>query len=333
MTRPGERPLRAMLKPFQAALANGGTTEIVVNRPCEFAVESAGRWTWYDAPELTFDRLDQIGILAASMSGKDVDGAHPLAEATLPDGERIHVCRPPATSPGVISLTIRRPSAVARTVDDDDFAALFDDANTVSTRRTIHDEELIAHKKAGRWKELFRLAVRKRKTIGVTGATGSGKTDLLRRLMREVGEHERIITIEDASEFGEMLQRNRVALFHSSGSASLANLSAEDLVKTALRMRPDRVMIQEIRAGDAFAFIRVIAAGHPGSVTTWHAEEGEAFDALELMIRQHPAGNTIPDAKVRAYLMRHLDVVVWCAKEPDRFTAPNVWLKAEQAAA
>ena len=331
--RPGERPLRALLAPFAAALADTATTEVVVNRPGEFGVEAGGRWIWHEAPGLSFEHLDQIGILAASMSGRDVDGAHPLAEGTLPDGERIHVCRPPATGQGIISLTIRRPTAEVRTIDDADFAALFTDANTSSTRRTARDGDLIALKRAGQWRDLFRLAVTARKTIAVTGATGSGKTTLLRRLMHEVGEHERIVTIEDAAEFGAMRQRNRVALFHSSGSASLARLSAEDLVKTALRMRPDRVMLQEIRAGDAFAFIRVLAAGHPGSVTTWHAEEGEAFDALELMIRQHPAGNTIPDSKVRAYLTRHIDLVVWCARGEDGFSAPSVWLKAEQQAA
>lgn len=332
MMRPGERPLRAMLQPFAHVLADAATTEVVVNEPGSFGVEAAGRWTWHDAPELTYGRLDQIGILAASMSGRDVDGAHPLAEGTLPDGERIHVVRPPATGQGIISLTIRRPSADARSVDDPDFNALFDEALTPSTRRTADDAELIALKHAGNWRDMFRLAVRKRKTIGITGATGSGKTDLMRRLLQEVGEQERIITIEDASEFGKMRQRNRVALFHSSGSASQANLTAEDLVKTALRMRPDRVMLQEVRSGDAFAFLRVCAAGHPGAVTTWHSEEGEAFDALELMIKQHPAGNAIPDAKVRKYLTQHLDLVVWCSKTPDRFSAPNVWLKAEQAA-
>lgn len=328
--KPGERPLRALLMPFDAVLADTNTTEIVVNRPGEFGVEASGAWTWHEEPSLTFDHLDQIGILAASMSGRDVDGAHPLAEGTLPNGERIHVCRPPATAQGVISLTIRRPSAKVRTVDDDDFDGLFSEANAVSIRRTAQDEQLIALKRAGKWREMFRLAVQSRKTIAVTGATGSGKTTLLQRLIREIPEHERIVTIEDAAEFGELRQRNRVALFHSSGSASLANLSAEDLVKTALRMRPDRVCVQEIRAGDAFAFIRVLAAGHPGSVTTWHSEEGEAFDALELMIRQHPAGNTIPDAKVRKYLQSHLDIVVWCARGEDGYSAPSVWLKAEQ---
>lgn len=329
---PGERPLRALLAPFAAPLADPATREIVVNRPGEFGVERNGVWSWHDASALTFEHLDMIAILAASRGGKDADDAHPLAGGTLPDGQRFQVCRPSATAQGIISLTIRQPGTDERTVDDDDFAGLFDGANATSTRRTAQDAELIALKRAGDWAGLFRLAVQTRKTIGVTGSTGSGKTTLLKRLLREVPEHERIVTVEDASEFGEMRQRNRVALFHSSGSQSAANLTAEDCVKAALRMRPDRICVQEVRAGDAFAFVRVLAAGHPGSVTSWHAEEGEAFEALELMIRQHSAGNTIPDAKVRAYLTRHIDLVVWCARGDDGFSAPFVWLKAEQQA-
>lgn len=330
--RPGERPLRALIAPFAEALADPLTTEVVVNRCGEYGVEAGGAWTWHEAPGLTFDYLDQIGILAGSMSGQDLDGAHPFCGATLPDGERIQICRPSATEQGIISLTIRKPSAQRRTVDDDDFTGLFAEANAVSYHRTAQDEELIALKAAGDWRAFFRLAVTSRKTIAVTGSTGSGKTTLIKRLALEMPLHERIVTIEDAAEFGDMRQRNRVALFHSSGGQTLAQLTAEDCMKAALRMRPDRICIQEIRGTDAFAFLRVLAAGHPGSITTWHAEEGEEFDALSLMLRQHPAGNTIPDARMRQYMEQHIDIVVWCSRGDDGFSAPYVWLKAEHAA-
>lgn len=326
---PGIRPLRRFLAPFAAALADPRVTEVVVNEPGSFGVEAAGQWTWHAAPELTFDHLDKIAILAASTNGRDVDEAAPLCPATLPDGERIQICRPAATQPGIISLTIRRPSAVIRTMEDADFPALFAKVNAPKTRRATQDATMVELKRAGRWRDLFRYAVANRKTIAVTGATGSGKTDLLKRMLEAIPEHERLVTIEDADEF-KTRHRNRVKLFHSAESASRASITPEDLVKAALRMRPDRVMIQEVRAGDAFAFIRVLAAGHPGSLTTWHAEEGEAFDALELMVRQHPAGNAIPDNKIRGYLMRHLDVVVWCAKDEDGYGSPYVWLRAEE---
>ena len=327
---PGERPLRRLLRPFERAFGCADTTEVVVNRPGEFGVEAGGVWSWHDEPSLTFDTLDQIAILAASLSGRDIDGRHPICEGTLPDGQRIHICRPSATKPGILSLTMRKPSTKVRTIDDDDFETMFNSVGAPRSRRAEVDAQLIAMKRQKDWRGLFRTAVRQRKTIAVTGATGSGKTTLLKTLMLEVPEHERIITVEDADEFGEMRQRNRVALMHTSGGQSLAKLSADDCVRSALRMRPDRIGIQEVRGADAFAFIRALAAGHPGSVTSWHSEEDNFFDALELMLRQHPSGNSIPADKMRRYLEQYIDIVVWCARGEDGFSAPFVWLKAEQ---
>ena len=332
---PGERPLRALLTAagLDAPLADPAVREVVVNRPGEFGVERADGWTWHEAPHLTFDHLDMIGILAASMRGRDVDASRPLCRATLPDGQRVFVARPPATHPGIVSLTVRKPSTRERRVEDDEFLALFDQTNAGPRRRSKGDEDLIALKRARDWQGFFKLAPRLKKTIGVTGCTGSGKTELLKTVMREVPEGERIVTVESDDEFGHMRQHNRVSLFYGDEGQAMADVTAEDCVKAALRMRPDRVMVQEVTGRDAFAFLRVLAAGHPGSVTSWHAEEGEAFDALELMVKQHPSGNTIPDAKIKQYLRKYLDVVVWCDRGEDGFSAPYVWLRAEEEAA
>jgi type IV secretion system protein VirB11 len=92
-------------------------------------------------------------------------------------------------------------------------------------------------------------------------------------------------------------------------------------------------MIGELRNGaEAYGFLRILAAGHKGGLTTWHAEEGEAFEALELMVKQHPAGAQIPDAKVRAYLRRYLDIIIWCDKGDDGYGAPRVWFRAAEDA-
>ena len=110
------RALRHLLTPFLPFLANPETTEVVVNRPGEIGVESGGVWSWHQEPSLTFDRLDAIGMLAAFNSGQDIAPTHPLCGAALPDGERIQVCRPPATRPGTISITIRRPPSFRPTL-------------------------------------------------------------------------------------------------------------------------------------------------------------------------------------------------------------------------
>lgn len=325
--KPGENVLLTMLRPFSRALDDPRVTEIVVNRCGEFGVETAGKWSWHDAPTLTFERLDQIGILAASMTGQDFDPEHPLCVSTLPDGERVQICRPSATEQGTIAMCIRRPSSVQRTIDDADFEKLFMDQR-VQTKQ-VHDAMLEDFKHRRKWAEFFRLAVQKRKNIAITGPTGSGKTDIVKRLLHEIPEHERLISIEDAPELNRLRHRNRVALYHTSGAGTVAKLTATDLVKAALRMRPDRIILAECRDGDAFSFLRVLALGHPGSMTTWHAERGEAFEALGLMVRQHPAGVSLPPDIIDKMVRQNLDIVVWCAKDVDVYTAPEVWLKGE----
>ena len=145
--RPGERPLRRLLDVcgFAAPLADPLTTEVVVNRPGEIGVERDGLWTWHAAPEATFERLETIAVYAAHAAGAEFDEKHPLARGTLPDGERLQACRPKATRQGVISLTVRKPAAVARRVDDPDFEAMFSRVGT--PRSTAQDVALIELKR------------------------------------------------------------------------------------------------------------------------------------------------------------------------------------------
>jgi type IV secretion system protein VirB11 len=322
----GERTLRYLLvDDIQPFLDDHRTTEVVVNKPGEIGVEQAGQWAWFDCPALTFHRLDAIGILAASMTSRDVDSTQPLCTSTLPGGERIQICRPPATLPDRISLTIRKPAAFARTADDPDFVPLFSAANSTLSRRVKADEELIALKRAGDWRAFWGLARKARKTIGITGRTGSGKTDVVKRLLRLTAPEVRIVTIEDNPETKDLGPRNTVNLFYGDNRAQL---TAEAVVQAALRMRPDEIHLAEIRGAEAFAFLRAVAAGHPGSITTWHADEGKEIAALVAMVKQHEAGRALDDVEER--IRSFLDIIVWCDRDGDVFTAPRVWMKAEE---
>ena len=227
--------LHHLIRPFLPFLADPRTTEVVVNRPGEFGVE-AGTWSWHKDDSLTFERLDAIGVLAAFNSSQEFGPHSPLCATVLPGGERLQVCRPPATLPDVISLTIRKPSERVMRIDDPDFEALFDTTNTGPTRRARADEHLVALYRSKDWKAFFKLAIRQKKTLGVAGSTGSGKTTLLRRCLMEIPEIERIVTIEDTAEFGTAGPPNRVNLFYGDGRA---NLAAEQVLKASLRMRPD----------------------------------------------------------------------------------------------
>ena len=315
--------LMHLITPFAPFLADPNTTEVVVNIAGEFGVECNGKWSWHTNETLTYDRLDAIGILAAYDTAQELSPDQPLCATTLPGGERLQVCRPPATLPGVISLTIRKPSERVMRIDDEDFPALFSETNTGRSRRSRADEELAALHAAKDWRGFFRLAIREKKTIGVCGSVGSGKTTLLKRLLREIPEEARVVTIEDTAEFGAAGPRNRVNLFYGDGRAGL---TAEQVLKASLRMRPDRLLFQEIRGPEAFGFLRGLATGHSGA-TSWHAEEGHEWDALALMLRQHEAGRAIPDADMRRHMEQFIDIIAYCVRTEAEFGVSRVWLK------
>lgn len=326
MTRPGENTLRLLLAPITLHLADPAATEIVINRPSEVGVERRAGWTWEDAPELTFQRLDAIATLCAAMSQQDVGPERPLCASVLPDGQRVQICRPPAVAAGTISLTIRRPSTFAPTIGSLAAGGLFSRTEAATWRVHPLDAELIELQRAKDWERFFPLAVRAKKTVIVTGDTGSGKTTFAKALIQAIPLEERLITIEDTAEFIGLPHRNLVSLFYSKGDQGIARVRSEDLIEAALRMRPDRVLMQELRDGAAFTFMRSIAAGHPGSITTCHAGSAAgAFDALRLMVKQHDAGKHLADADVWALLHQLVDVVAHCRRDPRGFAIEEVY--------
>lgn len=324
---PGELPLRSFLAPIADVLDDPTMREVCINEPGIVWIERSDGWTTRSVPEFSLDRLDQIGILAGWLLSKDLDAETPICMTTLPDGQRCTVVRSPAVSKDTVSITIRNPSKDQRTVFDPDFDALMKAATTGEKGRSKTDERLLELYRAKAWPEFFSLAVKSHKTIAATGSTGSGKTTLLKRLMREIPEDERLITIEDTDEFGALPQRNRVSMFYGA-----AGVTAEKAVESSLRMRPDRVAMQELRGAEAFAYIRLLAAGHPGGLTTWHAEDGDHFTPLALMAKTSEAGRNIPDDKLGIILRRFIDIVAFCKRDEGGFSVPSVWFRAAEEA-
>jgi len=138
----GERPLQAYVAPIADELAHPATTEIVINRPRVVGIEQNGVWAWRSVPEFTFDRRDQIGILADYLTGRDFDAESPYCGSTLPDDQRIQMCRPPATAPGIIAMAIGKPAVKARTLGDDDIPDLMSEINQPVSRASDNGMEL-----------------------------------------------------------------------------------------------------------------------------------------------------------------------------------------------
>lgn len=321
----GEVLLRHLLAPLQAVLDTPGVTEVVCNQPGEIAIERYGAWEYLPIPELAFDHLDAIGVLAGHALSKPFGPAAPVCLAALPDGQRLTMCRPPVTENGTISMTTRIPSKGERRLDDADFQSLVTYANTVNAQSVQRDKRLLELYRSGNWPSFLAEAVRSRKTIVVTGNTGSGKTSLIKRMMTSIPPEERIVTIQDTDEFGRISQiRNYVPLYYGS-----ANVSALDLAEVSLRMRPTRVLMQELRGAEAFAYLRILLAGHAGSCTTIHSEMGveAARHAISVMVKTHPAGREIPDRQLDQLLGNLIDVVVHCTRDGDEFSIPYIWYR------
>ncbi|MBM7046577.1 MULTISPECIES: P-type DNA transfer ATPase VirB11 [Rhizobium] len=319
--------VRELLSPLSRFLKDASLYEIVINRPEEVLTEGPEGWQCHELSELGFDKLMRLARAVASYSNQAIDESRPILSATLPDEERIQIVVPPATTKGTVSITIRKPSAVTLTLDDLEGAGLFSEVTAMSTRVASWDMKLIDLYKAANYATFLRQAVLARKNIIISGATGSGKTTLSKALIRHIPEHERIISIEDTPEL-VISQLNHVRLFYSKGGQGLAKIGVKDLLESCLRMRPDRILLQELRDGSAFYYIRNVNSGHPGSITTVHADSAQlAFEQLTLLVKESEGGRDLARDDIRALLRAAIDVIIQCKRSDGRFHVTEIYFE------
>lgn len=314
------------LEPLRPFLAETSVTEVVVNRPGEVGVENTAGWRWHAAPDLTEAWLRTLAVAAAAYTGQDVDAERPICSTVLPGEARCQIVLPPAVRAGAVSLTIRKPSTARLGLEDFKAAGLFDAAVAAGGEDVDEtDAELIRSREAGDWIGFFRLAVEGRRNILISGATGSGKTTFAKGLVELIPDHERLVTIEDTREL-VLPHRNVVHLLYSKDGQGLAKVGPKALLESALRMRPDRILLQELRDGTAFFYLRTVNSGHPGSITTIHADSAAlAFEQLTLLVRESEGGRDLPRDDIRALLRLMVDVVVQMKKIDGRFLMTEVW--------
>jgi type IV secretion system protein VirB11 len=315
--------LEHYLAPLRKHLEPADVTELVINRPGEFGIETFGGWTWVEAPDLTEAVLWPLAVAAAAVTSQDVTSEAPICSTVLPSGERCQIVLPPAAEH--LSITLRK--AAARTLGMKDFAAggLFDAVAVAKDDLRPEETKLLALRDAGDWPAFFETAVIARKNILISGATGSGKTTFAKGLIQLIPDDERLITIEDAREL-VVPHRNVVHLLYAKDGQGLARIGAKDLLESALRMRPDRILLQELRDGTAFFYLRNVNSGHPGSITTIHADSAElAFEQLTLLVKESEGGRDLARADIRSLLHLLVDVVVQMKRQDGRFHITEVW--------
>ncbi|OHC97530.1 MAG: P-type DNA transfer ATPase VirB11 [Sphingomonadales bacterium RIFCSPHIGHO2_01_FULL_65_20] len=314
------------LAPLRPFLEPADVTEVVINRPGEVGVEADGAWRWTEAPELTEAWLRTLAVAAAAYTRQDVGPEQPICSTTLPGDVRCQIVLPPVAADGGLSLTLRKPSRRRLGLEDFAAAGLFDEVADAQAEATdLVDAELIRLRQAGDWPAFLTLAVTARRNILISGATGSGKTTLAKGLIELIPDQERLLTIEDTREF-VVPHRNVVHLVYSKDGQGLARIGPKQLLESALRMRPDRILLQELRDGTAFFYLRNVNSGHPGSITTVHADSAAlAFEQLTLLVRESEGGRDLPREDIRALLHLLVDVVIQMKKVDGRFRVTEVW--------
>lgn len=299
--------LQVYLEPIERYLNRPDVTDIYVNRPGEVWIETlGGAIERIDALDINEPLLWRLARQIASITHQGISREHPLLAATLPDGARIQVVAPPATR-GPIAVAIRKHVSADIGLEDIHASGGFS-----ITRGDLDAGEGTAELRrlyeARDWPAFLAVAVRARKTIVVSGGTSTGKTTFLNALLREVDPHERLILIEDTPEL--MLRHaNAIGLVGVRGELGEAQVGAEDLLIASLRMRPDRVILGEIRGREASTFLRAVNVGHPGSLTTIHADSpSRAIDQLALLVIQSGIGLRRDD--VANYVEAAVDIFV-----------------------
>lgn len=293
-------------------LARPEVTEICINQPGHLYLETTQGWQKVEVDTLTFDRARHFctTVVNESNTGQRITQTDPMVSLTFPSGQRAQFVIPPAVEAGKVSITIRLPSKHTKTLqqytDDGFFEQIIENTSELSEM----DKELLQLKAQRNYLDFFRKAVQYRKNVVVSGATGSGKTTFMKSLVNHIPEEERLITIEDARELF-IQQPNVVHLLYSKGGQSSSHVTAKTCMEACLRMKPDRIILAELRGDESFYFIRNCASGHPGSITSCHAGSvAQTWDQLALMVKASPEGSGLEFDVIKRLLMLTIDVVV-----------------------
>lgn len=300
--------LDTYLKPLKAMFEKEGVSEISINRPKEIWVEVFGDMQHHVIPEFDLEHLKGLARLVAQSTEQRVSEESPLLSANLPDGYRIQVVFPPACEPSTVAMSIRKQTVL--NMDLDAYEALGAFRSTVSKKmENEHDKELRSLLDRGQVKEFIHKAVVYKKNVIVSGGTSTGKTTFMNAVLKSIPKLERIITCEDAREINIDHIPNHVHLVASKGGQGRANVTTQDLIEACLRLRPDRIMVGELRGKEAFSYLRAINTGHPGSISTLHADTPAlAIEQLILMIMQ--AGLGITREQIKNYVETVVNVII-----------------------
>lgn len=270
-------------------------TEVMINGAREIFVEKSGKLTRLSEEFESEEKLQDIIQRIVALAGREVNQANPIVDTRLPDGSRVNVVLPPISLKGPI-VTIRKFSKEPMTI-----------------------EKLIEYKSlTPQIADVLKLLVKAKYNIFICGGTGSGKTTFLNAISNFVPSDERIITIEDSAELQIVNIDNLVSLeTRNANTAGVGQISIRDLIRSALRMRPDRIIVGEVRGAEALDMLQAMNTGHDGSLSTGHANSTrDMLSRLETMVLTGSEG--LPLGAVRQQIASAVDIIVHLSRLRDR---------------
>jgi type IV secretion system protein VirB11 len=301
----GSAYLDAYLGPFRQWLECDTVTDILVNGPGEVWIEDSrhAQMQRIEAPEIDDRLVQRLAEQVARVSHQGINREHPLLGATLPDGARVQFCGPPATRRHWV-MAIRRHRRLDLPLDAYD-------SGPIGERSAAPLPDPAAQPIA-----YLRAAIAARKTILISGGTSTGKTTFLNSMLGEIPAEERVVVVEDTPEL-RLPNANGVGLVAVKGELGEARITPDDLLQASLRLRPDRIVLGELRGAESVSFLRAINTGHPGSFSTIHANSLRgSLEQLALMVMQTGIG--LSRADTIEYAASVIDVIVQLSREGGR---------------
>ncbi|WP_167496607.1 P-type DNA transfer ATPase VirB11 [Desulfopila sp. IMCC35006] len=300
------------IKPLVEFLNDSTLNEVCVNRPGEIWTEGENGWTCHKSDSLDFSYCRQLATLIAGYNKKSISPEKPVLSATLPGGERIQIIIPPACEASTVSITIRKPSKIDKTLDQLETEGSFEEYEDVPDDLKPFEHELVKLKQEKRIKEFLDLAVKRHRNILIVGKTGSGKTTITKSLTRSIDPKERLVTIEDVHELFLHHHPNKVHLFYTREDESGAKVTSKQMLASCLRMKPDRILLAELRGDEAWEFIKSVNTGHPGSISTMHANGAlETFEQLTALIKDSKTGTHLDTKYIKERLVTTIDIILY----------------------
>lgn len=306
------KPARALehhLAPLAPFFADESLTEIAVNRPNEVWTEGRTGWVKH-VVDMPFSHCQSLATLIASYNGDFISAEKPALSAGLPNGERVQVVIPGACTPNTVSITIRKPSDVDYSLDELEEQGAFEGVEIATSSLAPFERQLLDLKQNGQIKDFLELAVKSHRNIIIAGATGSGKTTATKSLIRCIDHKERVITIEDVHELFLRDFPNKVHLFYKNFKGSL--FTSRDAIASCVRMKPDRILLAELRGPETLDYIDSLNTGHPGSITTIHANSAmDVFSRIVSLVKKSDEGLTLDPEYIRSMCVQVVDVVLY----------------------